>query len=114
MKGKCEMIKLLKVRDAGCVLFWRCLAAGAVWASCYPATLQAGHAFSGLCGSAAAPFTALHHPVIEHPAPHQRLHARACLHLITVCTALHYETKIIYIVHTHTHTFPAQTHSKIW
>ena len=71
------------------------VASGAAWAPCcYPATLQAGHAFSGFCGSAAAPFTALHHPVREHPAPHKRLHIRRAR------------------THTHTHTHAhARTHA---
>lgn len=57
--------------EGACARGWvGILAAGAAWAPCcYPATLQAGHAFSGLRGSAAAPFAALHHPVREHPAP---------------------------------------------
>lgn len=70
---------------AAACYFGDSLAPGAAWAPCcYPATLQAGHAFSGLRGSAAAPFTALHHPVREHPAPHKRLHThRARAHTQT-------------------------------
>ena len=95
------------------------VASGAAWAPCcYPATLQAGHAFSGFCGSAAAPFTALHHPVREHPAPHKRLHirrARTHTHTHTHAHArTHTATDIAYPTykplpeytshHTHTHT----------
>ena len=98
------------VRDCG----WQrvIVASGAAWAPCcYPATLQAGHAFSGFCGSAAAPFTALHHPVREHPAPHKRLHIRHahthshahrdrhCVHEIHTFTSIHITSH-----HTQTHT----------
>ena len=73
------------------------VASGAAWAPCcYPATLQAGHAFSGFCGSAAAPFTALHHPVREHPAPHKRLHIRRA--------RTHTRARARALTHAHTHT----------
>lgn len=98
----------------GSLLFWL----GASWAPCCsPASLQAGHAFCGLRASAAAPFTALHHPVREHPAnaraqTHTYIRIRARARMYRDANALPSIRIAITYTHTYTHNLCLSTYHK--